>query len=328
VDHEKLQQKLSCFGLSDNTVFWFQSYLGNRLNATVIENKRSSLMEMQVGVPQGSILGPLLFIIYMNDLPRCLEFYNVILYADDTVIYYSSTMIQEVESKLNTDLVNITDWFNSNLLTLNFEKSSFLLICGSRKLKLCGEVKLVVQGKQFKQAATTKYLGIKIHENMTWSDHIRDICSKINRRIGILKQVRHILPRQELVTLYNSIVLPLMDYGDLIWGDKNNKLLMEDLHIMQNKAAKVILGLPIMYSATEAIHNLQWTPLLERRRRHRCVSVYKCLNDLMEVEYNMITNNMVHSYLTRGKNNLHLPKVKREWESDVLLSMQRKNGTN
>ncbi len=205
-----------------------------------------------MGLPQGSILGPLLFIIYMNDLPRCLEFFNVMLYADDTVIYCSSSMIQEVKSKSNTDLVNITDWFNSNLLMLNFEKSSFLLIGGSCKL-LCGEVKLVVQGKQIKQAVTTKYLGIKIHENMTWSDHIRDICSKINRRIGILKHVHHILPRQELVTLYNSIVLPLMDYGDLIWGDKNNKLLMKDLQIMQNKAAKVILGLPIMYSATGAL---------------------------------------------------------------------------
>jgi hypothetical protein len=145
-------------------------------------------------------------------------------------------------------------------------------------------VKLVVQGKQIKQAATTKYLGIKIHENMTWSDHIRDICSKINRRTGILKQDRHILPRQELVALYNSIVLPLMDYGDLMWGDKNNKLLVEDLQIMQNKAAKVILGLPIIYSATDALHKLQWTPSMGRRRRHRCVAVYKCLNDLMEVD--------------------------------------------
>ncbi len=177
----------------------------------------------------------------------------------------------------------------------------------------CSSTHGKVQGKQIKRAATTKYLGIKIHENMTWSDHIRDICSKINRRIGILKQVHYILPRQELVTLYNSIVLPLMDYGDLIWGDENNKLLMKDLQIMQNKAAKVILGLPIMYLATAALHNLQWTPLLERRQGHCCVAVYKCLNDLMEVEYNMITNNMVHSYSTRGKNNLHLPKVKMEW---------------
>ena len=141
-------------------------------------------------VPHGSILGPLLFIIYMNDRPRCLEFCNVTLYTDDTVIYYSSSMIQEVELKLNTDLVNITDWFiNSNLLTLNFEKLSFLLIGGSCKLKLCGEVKLVVQGKQIKRAATMKYLGIKIHKNMTWSNHNRDICSTINQHTEILKQV-------------------------------------------------------------------------------------------------------------------------------------------
>ena len=97
-----------------------------------------------------------------------------------------------------------------------------------------------------------------------------------------MKQVRHILPKQELVALYNSIVLPLMDYGDLVWGDKNNKTLMMDLQIMQNKAVKVILGLPIIYSATDALQNLHWTPLLIRRRRHRCVAVYKRLNDLMK----------------------------------------------
>ena len=111
-----------CHGLSNNAVLWFRSYLTNRSIYTMVDNNRSSTMDVPIGVPQGSILGPLLFILFVNDLPHCLKSCNVVLYADDTVIYYSSSMISDVESKLNADLANITDWFNSNRLTLNFEK--------------------------------------------------------------------------------------------------------------------------------------------------------------------------------------------------------------
>ena len=160
-----------------------------------------------MGVPQGSILGPL-FIIFMNNLPSCLTSCEVILYAD-TVIYYTSSMVKEIELRINEDLVNITEWFNSNMLTLNVKKSNFLLIGSSRRLKSCQQIKLVVQGKQIKQSNTTKYLGVIINENMTWSDHVKALSSKVNQRIGILKQVRHILPQNELVTLYRAIILPL-----------------------------------------------------------------------------------------------------------------------
>ena len=108
-------------------------------------------MRVPVGVPQGSILGPLLFILFLNDLPQCPTSCKVTLYADDTLIYYSSPSLNEVESKLNVDLANVTDWFNKNLLTLNFEKSKLLLIGSSRRLKSCGSIKLIVQGHQIKQ---------------------------------------------------------------------------------------------------------------------------------------------------------------------------------
>ena len=84
---------------------------------TMVDNKKSSTIDVPIGVPQGSILGPLLFILFVNELPRCLKSCNVVLYADDTVIYYLLSMISDVESKLNADLANITDWFNSNRLT-------------------------------------------------------------------------------------------------------------------------------------------------------------------------------------------------------------------
>ena len=158
-----------------------------------------------------------------------------------------------------------------------------------------------------------KYLGIIIHENLTWSEHIKILSSKINKRIGILKRVRHLLPQKELVRLYNAIILPLFDYGDIVWGDKSNKCLMDDLQILQNKAAKVILGLPRANSSTEALKFLHWVKLYPRREMHRRAAAFKYINGLMEVEFNMIRNSAIHSYSTRGRNNLHLPKVKTEW---------------
>ena len=108
---------------------------------------------------------------------------------------------------------------------------------------------------------------------------------------------------------YNSIILPLFDYADVIWGDKS---LMEDLQILQNKAGKVILGMPMGYSAAEALDNLKWSKLHVRRQQHRRIAVYKCIHNLLETETELIPNR-IHSHFTRGNSNLHLPRVKTEW---------------
>ena len=313
VNHELLLRKLSYLGLSKNSVSWFRSYLSNRSAITVVENKRSSMMNIPIGVPQGSILGPLLFVLYMNDLPCCLKSCKVMLYADDTVLYYSSRMVCDLETKLNEDLENITVWFNNNFLTLNAEKSKFVLIGSSRKLKFCDSIKVTVQGHQVNQSTTAKYLGITIHENLTWTEHVKAMSAKVNQRIGILKRLRHFLSKEELVTVYNSIILSLFDYADLVWGDKNNKVLMDDLQILQNKAAKVILGLPHAHSATDALQKLNWVKLNTRRLQHRRIAIHKCLHGTIDTGLILTQNCNHHSYYTRQSANLHLPKVKTEW---------------
>lgn len=313
VNHELLLGKLSRLGLADNSVSWFRSYLSNRLVITVVEGKKSSEMNIPNGVPQGSILGPLLFVLYMNDLPQCLKSCKVMLYADDTVLYYSSSMVSDVETKLNEDLENITVWFNNHFLTLNAEKSKFVLIGSSRKLNSCDAIKVTVQDHQVNQSATAKYLGITIHENLTWTEHVKVMSAKINQRIGILKRLRHILSKEELVTVYTSVILPLFDYADLVWGDKSNKVLMDDLQILQNKAAKVILGLPRAHSATDALQKLNWVKLNFRRTQHRRIAIHKCLHGIMDTELILTQNCNRHSYSTRQSANLYLPKVKTEW---------------
>ena len=128
VDHNLLLHKLKSVGLSDDTLNWFQSYLTNRKQRTSVGDALSVAAPIIVGVPQGSILGPLLFLIYVNDLPSCQLASEIILYADDTVTYYSSTNLSDLESKLNSDLATISNWFSRNLLTLNISKCNFVFL--------------------------------------------------------------------------------------------------------------------------------------------------------------------------------------------------------
>ena len=166
VDHNLLLYKLKSIGLSDDTVNWLQTYLTNRKQRTSVGDALSVTAPLTVGVPQGSILGPLLFLIYVNDLPSCQLASEIVLYADDTVIYYSSTDIFDLESKLNSDLATVSNWFSSNLLTLNISKCNFEIFGYSRKLKLVNDVSLKVHFTAIERSDSFKYVGVVI--NQTW----------------------------------------------------------------------------------------------------------------------------------------------------------------
>ena len=123
-----------------------------------------------------------------------------------------------------------------------------------------------------------KYLGVVINQTMSWSEHIDSISTKINQRIGMIKRIRHLLPLHAKLTLYNCLIIPLFDYGDTVWGDKNNDTLMGQLQVLQNKAAKVLLNLPPRSSSTEALDRLDLKTLSKRRHFHRCAMMHKYLS--------------------------------------------------
>ena len=155
VDHNLLLQK--SVGLSDDTVNWFQSYNTNRKQRTSVRDTLSVAAPITVGVQQGSILGPLLFRIYVNDLPSCQLASEIILYADDTVIYFSSTDLFDLENKLNSDLATVSIWFSSNLLTPNISKCNFVTFDSSRKLKLVNDFSLRVNSTDIERSDSFKY---------------------------------------------------------------------------------------------------------------------------------------------------------------------------
>ena len=182
-----------------------------------------------------------------------------------------------------------------------------MLIGGTQKLKSCTDVLITIESATLDRLYSTKYLGVTINQNMTWADHVNTIVSKSMQRIGLLKRIKHLLPQQARITLYNAV----LDYADIIWGDKNNIVLMNTLQIIQNKAAKAILDVPHDSSSTNALQTLGWMKLKKRRKFHRCVAVYKLMNNLINLQSNISLNSDIHMYNTRRKSDVHLDKVKR-----------------
>ena len=317
VDHAILLCKLKSFGLDNNSLNWFESYLTNRQQKTSINNTLSSSLPVSVGVPQGSILGPLLFIIYINDMPNIVKHCKIILYADDTLLYYSSNSVKDIELCVNEDLHSICKWLDENLLTLNCAKSKFLLFGGNRRLKTFTNISIYVNDQQLAREQTFKYLGITFSENLTWSDHISNVSIKINQRIGLLRRVKVFIPLKARLTIYNSLILPLFDNADIIWGDKNNTTLMDQLQILQNKAAKTILDAPYLSSSTEALSNLHWHPLTHRRYLHRMLTIFKLKNNLIDYDFDLPKANHLHN--TRQRDHIHLSKPSTNWGKQKLL---------
>ena len=147
----------------------------------------------------------------------------------------------------------------------------------------------------------------------TCSDHVEYVISKVYQRLGLLRRIKHLLPFTDRLLFYNGLVLPVFDYGDLVWGDKNNVTLMKDLQVLQNKAVKIILDRPLYSSPTETLVTLKWLNLEQRRFYHRCIYIYKYINGLMDHSMNILTNSDIHNYNTRNKDMLRLPSVTRNW---------------
>ena len=185
-------------------------------------------------------------------MPNVIKHCKIILYADDsTLLYYSSTSANDIKKYVKEDLNLISQWLADNLLTLNCTKSKFLLFGSSSRLKSLTNITFV-NHHQLTRERTIKYLGIAFSENLTLSDHLNEISTKINQRIGLLRRVKAFLPTKARLTVCNALILPLFDYAYIIWGDKNNLSLMDQLQILQNKAAKTILDAPYLSSSNRS----------------------------------------------------------------------------
>ena len=327
VDHKILCQKLDHYGVTGRELSWFNSYLSSRKQYCRINGVDSNIKEIEVGVPQGSCLGPLLFLVYINDLPCIMENSKVSMYADDTSLYYSSSDISQLNDALNEDLKKLDRWLKGNKLSLNVVKTRSMLITTKQRKKYLEtsdqNFKPSIREENVQVVSSTKYLGIQIDENLTWKNQIKSVTEKASRAIGFLKYAKNFLPDAVVKTLYNSIIEPHFQYCCSVWGCCNSTDILQ-LQRLQNRAARIVTNSNFDAPSKPLIHNLGWKTIEQLINRQVKITVFKCLHGIA-AEYlsDIFTKNAVNAIhsLRDTSTDLRLP-LKRSAKGQKCFSFR------
>ena len=237
VNHEILLDKLRHYGIRGTVHSWFKSYLSNRKQFTCYNDNSSDLCTINCGVPQGSILGPILFILYINDIIQSSDILNFTIFADDTNILASHKDVNTLTTTMNHELIHLDDWLRANRLSLNLEKTKCMFFHNS-KIKINNQPRLYIRNHKIDCVRHTNFLGLIIDETLTWREHIKHIKLKISRVTGILYKVRDKLNFNALKSIYYSLVQSNINYCLLIWGSsaKND---MDSIFKIQKRYIKM-----------------------------------------------------------------------------------------
>ena len=214
VDHNILLRKLEHYGIRGVCLSWFQSYLSNRQQYVAVDNCASEKHTLKYAVPQGSILGPTLFILYINDLPNIDRFTEYIFFADDANLIITGNTYEEVNNKVNTLLQNVQNWVVQNGLKLNISKTKYMIFTNKARQ----DINVNISGVRVEQSTSERFLGVMIDSNLNWIRHINLLSTKISRNAGILYKLKGLVPDTTLKTIYNSFVQSHLNYCSTVWG--------------------------------------------------------------------------------------------------------------
>ena len=314
VDHSLLLLKMAKYGVRGKELKWFTDYLYERRQRVCVENAKSDWATIRRGVPQGSILGPLLFIIYANDLPQAVQHCFVQQYADDTTLSLVSKDVRGLEDGLTSDLEGVAKWVIDNKLRLNEEKTQMLLLSRRRRLQELEQVDVRMGGTKVARSKKVKYLGVWIDDGLTWQDQVEAVRRKCFAGLAKLKRLRNVLPSSTKKRIFCALVQPHLDYCSVVWQECSLALQLR-LDRIQNYGMRLILSQPPRTPSEGLRKRLNWMPLSTRREMFRMVLVHRCLRKQAPrcLSDRFKTNAEIGNFKTRGSNNLFLTLVKTEF---------------
>ena len=219
VDHSILLDKLSIYGVRGVPHKLLSSYLSNRLQYVSINGSNSPLLAETCGVPQGSILGPLLFSLYVDDMQYCSKILKLVLFADDTNIFFAGKDVVVLFKTLNNELLKLSDWFRANKLSLNINKTHYIIFNNGNNNKLLNlGLSITIDGFTIERVTSSKFLGVTIDERLSWKPHISLVVNKLTKNVGVMRRIRYKLSSNTMLMLYDTLILPHIDYCAIVWG--------------------------------------------------------------------------------------------------------------
>ena len=273
--HKGLLLKLKSCGITGRLLDWLKDYLTDRQQRVIVNGEYSEWGKINAGVPQGSVLGPLLFLIFINDITHVISKCKIRLFADDTCLFIEIDDPTVQAEDLNNDLEKLNQWAELWHVSFSPPKTEELLI--SRKRTQIAHPPIYLGGTVIKQVPQHKHLGLTISSNLTWNYHITEIMDKANRRLGILRSLKYKLNRLSLERIYFSFIRPILEYGDIIW-DMAPKELLNQLESIQLNAARIVVGATARSSTEGLYQETSWEPLEKRREHHRLCLMFKIVN--------------------------------------------------
>ena len=293
------------YGVRGTTIEWFSSYLNNRYQYVVYNDCKSECKKIQCGVPQGSVLGPLLFLIFINDLPSVSKLFMPILFADDTNLFCTGDNLDLLVDRINVEMTNVYAWVKANKLSLNVDKTNFMLFTPKHRSRSIKDI--LIDNCKINEVKETKFLGVVIDNALKWSSHLEYISGKVAKGIGVIIKARKIFSAVTLLSLYNSLIMPYLSYCIHVWG-KAYDTHLRHLMSLQNKVVRIIAGVPPRTHVESLYADLNIMPLKKMYLYTVGLFMYKFNNDMLpEMFVDMFAHvSTIHDRNTRQSARNHL----------------------
>ena len=277
IDHKLLLEKMNVLGFSVNVISWFECYLSDRTFVVSVNDKFSSIGSLSCGVPQGSILGPLLFLLYVNDMKQAITS-ELMLYADDSCILFQHKEIKYIEEQLNKDFSNLCDWFVDNKLSIHFgdDKTKSILFASKHKAKKADKLSILYNNIEIKQHSYVNYLGCILNQTLSGEPMALQVINKINARLKFLYRNNHFLTPNLRRLLCNALIQPHFDYASAAWFPNLTEKMKKKIKVVQNKCIRFCLQLDNKHHiGFEQFVKINWLNCADRFKQNLCSTIFK-----------------------------------------------------